>query len=769
MPFHVAKRRLFARVRSCLGSFAGIAWALACCSALVGGHAAAATPEAAPEAAPKARKFNFENDITPILSRYSCNYSGCHGKAEGQNGFKLSVFGFDAKADFDALTKEGRGRRVLLSAPEKSLLLTKASGGLPHGGGVRIPVGSREYKVMRDWIAAGIPFGSDEDPKVASIRLEPRERLLELKARQPLKVIVRYTDDREEDVTELARYQSNNEAVATVDESGLVSIGDVPGQAAVMAAYNGQVDVFSALVPQAPLPAAATKASANNYIDELVNKKLTRLNIEAAGACDDATYLRRVTLDLIGTLPTADEARAFLADKSPDKRARVVEQLFARPEFADFWALQWSDLLRVDREVLGHKPAHDYYEWIRSSFAENKPFDRFARELLTADGPLAEQPQGAFYEVVKRPGDRAATLSQVLLGVRIACAECHHHPHDRWSQTDYYGMTAYFAQLTQKPTPRGLAVVARGNPETKHPRTGETVPAYPLGEPMPVRPVVDATAAAPKPPVVPVSLSKSNEDRRVELADWMTKGTNPWFARNIANRLWAHFLGRGLVEPVDDVRATNPPSNPELLDALSAHLVKNRYDIRELMRSIIASAAYQRATEPTANNERDEQNYSRALFKRMNAEVLLDAVCQTTGVPEKFNGTPLGSRAIQLWDSRAAHYFLRIFGRPLRATACSCERSAAPNVSQVLHLMNSPEIEQKLDHAGGRIKQLVDSITDDKKLVDEMYLTFYARYPNDAERQAAFDLLNRSGANRREAVEDLAWSLLNTLEFTFNH
>lgn len=737
--------------------------------ALVAGLSIFSVGTAAEAAAPTSTKrhFNFENDITPILTRYSCNYSGCHGKAEGQNGFKLSVFGFDARADFDALTKEGRGRRVLLSAPEKSLLLTKASGGVPHGGGVRIDVGSREYNMLRDWIGAGIPFGSEEDPKVASIRMEPRERLLELKATQPLKVVARYTDGREEDVTELARFQTNNETVATVDEVGLVTIGDVPGQAAVMAAYNGQVDVFSALVPQAPLPPTAKKPTATNFIDGLVNKKLERLNIEAAGACDDATYLRRVTLDLIGTLPTAEEARDFLADKRPNKRALVVEDLFQRPEFADFWSLQWSDLLRVDRETLGHKVAHDYYEWIRASFADNKPFDQFARELLTADGPLAEQPQGAFYEVVKKPGDRAATLSQVLLGVRIACAECHHHPHDRWSQTDYYGMTAYFAQLTQKPTPRGPSIAARGNPETKHPRTGEVVVAYPLGETMPVQPKIDPTA--PKPPVVPVSLTKTNEDRRVQLAAWMTKPENPFFAKNISNRLWAHFLGRGLVEPVDDVRATNPPSNPELLDALSAHLVKNKYDVRELMRTIIASAAYQRTTEPTSGNERDEQNYSRALFKRMSAEVLLDAVCQTTGVPEKFNGTPMGSRAIQLWDSRAAHYFLRIFGRPLRATACSCERSAAPNVSQVLHLLNSPEIEQKLDHAGGRIKHLVDTISDDKRLVDELYLSFYARYPSDAERQAAFDLLNRSGAKRREAAEDLAWSLLNTLEFTFNH
>ncbi|MCE9603621.1 MAG: DUF1549 and DUF1553 domain-containing protein [Planctomycetia bacterium] len=770
MPSVVELRRLAMRFRRMLSVGTPNTLAMLCgvVALLATSHIEAALPNA-----PVARRFNFENDITPILSRYSCNYSGCHGKAEGQNGFKLSVFGFDAQADYDALSKEGRGRRLFLADPDKSLLLTKASGAVPHGGGVRIPVGSREYKVLRDWIAAGIPFGTSDDPKVASIRLEPKERLLEPRAKQPLRVVVRYTDGREEDVTELARYQSNNEAVATVDEAGVVSIGDVPGQAAVMAAYNGQVDVFSALVPQAPLPqSSATKPSANNFIDELVNAKLQRLNISAAGNCDDATYLRRITLDLIGTLPTAEEARLFLADTRPDKRARWVEELFERPEFADFWALQWSDLLRVDRETLGHKPAHDYYEWIRSSFADNKPFDQFARELLTADGPLAEQPQGAFYQVVKRPGDRASTVSQVFLGMRIACADCHHHPHDRWSQTDYYGMTAYFAQLTQKPTPRGLALAARGNPETKHPRTGEVVPAHALGEPLPlVESKADAaTPAAPVDPLVAqAKAAKLLEDRRVGLADWMTKRDNPWFARNLSNRLWAHFLGRGLVEPVDDVRATNPPSNPELLAALAEHLSSHQFDVRQLMRVIIASATYQRSTEPSAGNERDEQNYSRALFKRMPAEVLLDAVCQTTGVPEKFAGTPQGSRAIQLWDSRAAHYFLRIFGRPLRATACSCERSVAPNVSQVLHLMNSPEIEQKLDHAGGRIKHLVATISDDKQLVDELYLTFYARYPSEDERRAALDFFRRPNVKRQESVEDLAWSLLNTLEFTFNH
>jgi hypothetical protein len=697
-----------------------------------------------------ARRLNFENDVTPILSRYSCNSSGCHGKAEGQNGFKLSVFGFDAQADYDALVKQGRGRRVSPAAPAESLLLAKASGGVPHGGGVRIAASSREYRLLADWIEAGLPFGAPDDPKVTNIRLEPRERLLAAGDRQPLRVTAHYSDGREEDVTGLARFQSNNETVATVDEAGLVTVGDVPGQSAVMAAYNGYVDVFTALVPQAPSSVVSVSPqTAYNFIDDLVNAKLARLNIAPSGICDDATFLRRVTLDLLGTLPTADEARTFLDDPRPGKRARWVESLFNRPEFADFWALKWSDLLRVDREALGPKAAREYYQWIRQSFAGNKPFDEFARELLTADGPLVEQPQGAFYQVVQRPGDRASTVSQVFLGVRIACAECHHHPYDRWSQTDYYGMTAYFAPLRQKSTPRGNALSAMGEAQIKHPRTGEPVPPRPLGE---------ASSTEP-----------AGGDRRVELAAWLTKPDNPWFARNMANRLWAHFLGRGLVEPVDDVRATNPPSNPELLDALAQHFVEHRYDVRGLMRIIVSSAAYQRATTPSAANERDEQNYSRGLFKRLDAEVLLDAVCQATGVPEKFPGTPLGSRAVQLWDSRASHYFLRIFGRPLRSTACSCERSVEPNVAQVLHLLNSPEIDEKLRRAGGRLAKLSNDVTDDRRLVEELYLTFYSRMPSDDERLAAGDFLRRPGANRGDAVQDLAWSLLNTLEFTFNH
>jgi hypothetical protein len=695
------------------------------------------------------RRINFENDVVPLLSRFGCNSSGCHGKAEGQNGFKLSVFGFDPRADYEALTKEGRGRRVFPAAPDRSLLLGKAGGEMPHGGGVRIRPESREYATLREWIAAGLPFGEASDPKVESISLSPRERILAFGGEQQLRVVARYTDGRTVDVTSLARFQSNNEGLVVVDEAGLVTAGQSPGQAAVMASFMGAVDVFQAVVPRAERIEPYPQTPTHNFIDEHVYAKLRKLNIAPSPQASDAEFLRRAYLDIIGTLPTTDEAREFLADTRPDRRARLVDDLLARPEYADFWALWWSDLLRVDRQALGHKGAYAYYRWIRDSLAANKPLDQMAREIVLAEGPLAEVAPAQFYQASKKPGDAASTLSQIFLGVRIACAECHHHPFDRWSQTDYYGMTAYFAPLARKKSPRGEVLLANGEAAANHPRTGERIFAHALGTNMP--------AEKPQP-----------GDRRGELADWLTSPENPWFARNLANRLWAHFLGRGLVEPVDDVRATNPPTNPELLDALAARLIEARFDMRELIGAIAVSAAYQRSSQTNPTNERDEQNYSRALFKRMPAEVLFDAVCQTTGVDEKFDGLPAGYRAIQLWDSQAPHYFLRLFGRPQRQTACECERNTQASVAQVLHLMNSPEINSKLSHDAGRVARLAREIDADDKLVEELYLTFYSRFPTESERAKGVEHLRSSPAGRRAAAEDLAWSLLNSLEFVFN-
>lgn len=710
------------------------------------------------------RRFNFENDIIAILSRFGCNSSGCHGKAEGQNGFKLSVFGFDPPADFAALTKEGRGRRVFPGSPEHSLLLSKSAGVVPHGGGLRIQRGSNDYETLRGWIAAGMPFGADTDPRVDSIRVEPRERLLDMHGQQQLRVIARYSDGRDLDVTAHAKFQSNNDTLAVVSATGLVHAGDVPGDVAVMAAFMGAVDVFRALVPRAETIAKYGDFPAGNFIDPLVFRKMQKLNIAPSELASDAEYLRRVYLDVIGTLPTADEARRFLTDQRADRRARLVDELLQRPEFADYWALKWADLLRVDRQALGHKRAYSYYKWIRESLAANKPLDQFARELVTAEGPLAEVGPANFYKVVPVAGDAASALSQVLLGVRITCAQCHHHPYDRWSQTDYYGMQAFFAPVSVKATSAGEMLMTSGDPPTKHPRTGAPIFAHALGTQMP-EPA--KTEGAGKTQGAPRSANPS--DRRIALADWLTSPTNPWFARNLTNRAWAHFLGRGLVEPVDDVRDTNPPSNPELLDALAKHLIASKYDFKQLIRTITASRVYQLSSRPNDTNERDEQNYSRAVFKRLDAEVLFDMVCQTTGVPERFEGVPPGARAIQLWDSKVKHYFLKIFGRPQRVSACECERVTEPGVAQILHIMNSPAIHAKLGHDLGSVERLSRLKTDDAQLVDELYLTFFSRFPSEKEKTTAVSYLRKDPAERRQAAEDLAWSMLNSLEFVFNH
>jgi hypothetical protein len=693
--------------------------------------------------------YHFENDIVPILSRHGCNAAGCHGKAEGQNGFKLSVFGFDPEADYTALIQEARGRRVLFTAPEQSLFLLKASGAMAHGGGTRINKANRDYETLRGWIAAGAPFGDPQAPRVVSIEVTPGERILAMKGAQQLRVVATYSDGHKTDVTALAKFQSNHDGLAAVDENGLVTAGEIPGQAAIMASFLGAVDIFRVLVPRGEKIDAYPALAEKNFIDTLVFRQLKKLNIVPSEPARDEEYLRRVYLDVIGTLPTAAEAKRFLDDQRENKRALLVEELLQRPEFADYWALKWADLLQVDRQKLGHKRAYAFYQWIRKCIAANKPHDQMARELLAAEGPLDQTGPANFYQVVSKPGDRASALSQVFLGVRIACAECHHHPFDRWSQTDYYGMQAFFTPVRVQKSGRGDILITAAGPQISHPRTKEPIFAHPLGTKMP--------AADP------------SGDRRGVLAEWLTAPENPWFARNFANRVWASFLGRGLVEPVDDVRATNPPSNPELLDALGKHVVESQFDLKQLIRTITSSHVYQLSSKPNATNIKDEMNYSRALFRRINAEVLLDMVSQTTGIAETFDGMPPGYRAIQLWDSSVANDFLKMFGRPARVSACECERNVEATVSQVLHFLNSPRIQGKLEHERGMIARLVQVSKSDTELVNELYLTFFSRFPTDQERSNALQYLQRFPDQRRHAVEDLAWSMLNSMEFLFNH
>ena len=698
------------------------------------------------------RHWSFCNDIEPILSKYGCNGSACHGKAEGQNGFRLTVFGFDAEADFIQITKDTMGRRVNTVAPEQSLLLLKATSSVGHGGGGRLHPDQEEYEVLKDWIAAGAPWGHPDDPTLISIDVQPDEAVLAVQATQSLQVMAHWSDGHQSDVTRLALYQSNRPGLAQVDEGGMVKTGTAPGVAAIMASYLGQVDLFQAVIPRPTEldedPKADFERESLQEIDRLVARRLKLLRIRPSSPVSDETFVRRVYLDILGTLPTAKEARAHLTDPRPDRRAQLVDDLLQRPEYGDYWAQKWSDLLRVDRKALGHQRAYEYYRWIQDSFATNKPLDVFAREIVQATGPVDEVPAAHFYHAVSQPNEMASTLSQTFLGVRITCAECHHHPYDRWGQIDYFGMQAFFTQVQFQPSAIGEIIVDSGTSTTKHPRTEEEIYAHALGEPMPSEML--------------------SGDRRQVFADWLTSPDNPWFARNLANRLWAHFMGRGLVEPVDDVRLTNPPTNPELLDLLAETLIEHEFDQHDMIRVIVLSDAYQRSCGINETNEDDRWNYSRFPFKRLEAEVLLDAVCQVTGIPEKYAGMPLGTRAVQLWDSQVTNEFLGLFGRPVRTTVCSCERTIQPTVSQVLHLMNSPRLHNKLSNRTNVLTSLVNSLPDNEAILDELYLTLFCRFPNDEEIQFGSQFLVHAD-DRRQAIEDLAWGMMNSLEFAFNH
>lgn len=691
------------------------------------------------------RSYHFENDIEPLFGRYGCNSSGCHGKAEGQNGFKLSVFGSDVEADYAALVKEARGRRLFNAAPEKSLFLMKASGQLPHGGGIRIPASSEAYATIRGWIAAGAPLGPTTAPVVTAVRVEPRERTMAMAAGQQLRVTATYSDGRAVDVTHIARFQSNNDELAKVTATGFVQTTDMPGEATVMAAFMNETAVMRVFVPR-PGKVDFPQLPTRNFIDPLVDAKLRKLNVVPNGLADDATYLRRVYLDLVGQLPTSAEARRFLADADPGKRAKLVEVLLERPEYADLWALRWADLLRVERSILGHQGAYAYYRWIRDAVAKNVPLDRFARDLITAEGPLEDQPAGYFYKAITKPGDMANTFTQVFLGVRITCAECHHHPSDRWTQNDYYGMTAFFTPVRLQKVGPLESVVAQGDATAKHLRTGLPVAAMALGQ----------------------SATTGPGDVRPHLAEWLTDAKNPYFARNAVNRLWAYLMGRGLIDPVDDVRSSNPPSNSELLDALAAKFVELKYDTKALLRLIVAARVYQASSKPNDTNLRDTHNYSRFYLKRPQAEVLLDMVSDATGVPEKFLGFPAGTRAVQVWDSKIRHDFLKQFGRPMRTTACECERVSEPTTAQILHLMNGDTVTHKLRHDDGHVVRWLRAYTDDRQLTEELFLAFLSRLPtNDEWKQIEAHVKKIN--NRREAFEDVAWALLNSKEFLFNH
>ncbi|HEY3787940.1 MAG TPA: DUF1549 domain-containing protein [Urbifossiella sp.] len=697
----------------------------------------------------KPRPISFDSDIIPILTKATCNAGGCHGKAEGQNGFKLSVFGFDPPADHAAIMKEARGRRVFPSSPESSLLLLKATGRVPHGGGKKIDEGSLRYKRLARWIAEGSAYGKGEAPPIVSLEVEPSLRTLALKGTQQLRVTAVDSVGVRRCVTAEAEFESNAPNIAAIDRRGWVEAGEHPGEAAMLVRYLGHVAVCRITLPRPgvsfPRPAEA------NFIDKHVWDKLARLGIPPSGPSADSEFLRRVYLDTIGTLPTANEARAFLASTDANKRAKLIDTLLERPEYADYWSMQWADLLRVDRDAVTPKAAVAMTRWLRQEFAANRPFDQFARDILTARGNTAKEGPAALYVAVQSPEELSRSIAQLFCGVRIACAQCHHHPSAQWGQDDYFALAGFFSGVVRKPLPGGGTAIADGpGADLKNPRTGLIVPSRALG----ARVAADFV---------------KQPDRRAILAEWMTGPENPYFAPSIANRLWSHYFGRGLVEPLDDFRPTNPPTNEPLLADLAKHLRDSKFDLKAFTRMLLNSRAYQLTSRSIPGNADDSQNFSHAAAKAIPAEVLLDAISETTGVPEKFNGVPDGTRAIQLWDNRIPSYFFRIFGRPLRASVCECERSNEPSITQALHLMNSPEIMEKIRARSGTAHKLADSKKPPAVIVEELYLTVLSRAPTEKEMAAMKQSFAESGTDRRAAAEDILWALLNSKEFLFNH
>jgi Protein of unknown function (DUF1553)/Protein of unknown function (DUF1549)/Bacterial Ig-like domain (group 2) len=696
--------------------------------------------------------INFPNQITPLFTKYSCNGGGCHGKSGGQNGFRLSLLGFEPKEDYEYLVKEGRGRRLFPAAPDQSLLLMKATARLPHGGGQRIDVDSPAYRLVKRWIEQGMPYGKESDPQVTHIEVLPAERLMEREGSQQIVVVAHYSDGSTEDVTRTTQFDSNDTEMAEVSASGLVTTGQLTGSVAVMARYQGHVDVFRATIP---LGIKTDKLPpAKNFVDELVRGKLKALGLPSSQVCDDATFLRRVSVDVAGRLPTLAETEAFLADDSAQKREALIDRLLDSTDYADYFANKWSAILRNKRRLdVEKRSTFAFHEWIRDCLNANKPYDQFVREILTATGTPGQSPPVGWYREVKDASAQLEDTAQLFLGLRIQCARCHHHPFEKWSQQDYYGFSAFFAQVGRK---RGQVQNEDrifhkvGLATAQNPKTGQNVKPSGLGGQQ-----LDVPA---------------EQDPRQALADWMSAKDNPFFSRSLVNRYWKHFFGRGLVDPEDDMRVTNPASNPELLDALAKDFVDHGFDLKHLVRTICSSATYQLAAEPNEWNQDDKQNFSRYYPKRLNAEVLLDAIDQVTGTQTTFGGIPAGTRAVQLPDTGFNSYFLTVFGRPEASSACECERSSEANLAQSLHLLNSSEIQGKLTAASGNAARLAGDKSRPHELkIRELYLLAFSRVPTTEEMTIALAHINKNEQDPKRAYEDIVWALVNTKEFLFNH
>ena len=697
-------------------------------------------------------EISFNLDVIPIFTAAGCNAGGCHGQASGKDGFHLSLFGYDPEGDHRSLIEQLPGRRLNFAFPGSSLLLEKAAGAVPHTGGRLIEPDSSAYRQIERWIEAGGPKDHDEVASVTHIELSPPALLLRGPSKEvPLVIRAHYSDGTDRDVTDLAILRTSNEVSAAITEDRRVRSG-TPGEAFVTASYDVHtVGVAVTTLPDSRAKQWVDKASVEhpaNYIDELVEQKLRRVRVLPSGICDDETFLRRLYIDVVGALPTPEERAEFLADESKDKRARLIDSLVDRKEFAELWVMQWAELLRIrSNEDISQKAALLYFEWIRDRIGENMPVDEMVRELLGASGGTFANPPTNFYQVERDDLVLAENIAQAFLGIRLQCAKCHNHPFDRWTQDDYYGFAAFVSQVGRKGAedPREQIIYDKARGEIRHPVSDRKVEPKFLGGDEP---------------------ELDGQDRRAALAGWLTSPENPWFARSLANRVWAYFMGPGIVEPVDDFRVSNPPSNAPLLDALAARLIEYDYDFKQLVRDITSSRAYQRETAANSTNGADLRNAARAQVRRIRAETLLDLYCQVTEVPQKFDGLPLGARAVEIADGATTNYFLRTFGRSPRESVCACDVSLEPSLSQALHLLNGDVVHDKIT-AGGLIPRWLEEGFSPRQVIERIYLRALSRAPEEMELE---DIMSRIGeAPDVAALEDVFWAVLNSREFLFQH
>lgn len=705
----------------------------------------------------KPRPISFQLDVMPVLTAAGCNTGSCHGSARGQDGFHLTLYGFDPKGDHFRLTHEMAGRRINLALPEDSLLLTKADGTVPHTGGKLFEKGSPFHETLVQWIRDGAEYDKGEIPQPLAIEVEPKQMVLTgADIQVPLTVRATYSDGTDRDVSTLSTYSTSNDNSVAIHKSDGVANSKNRGEAFLLARFALFTEGAQAIVIPKDVQYTRPEFPAANYIDPLVADKLHKLRIIPSTVAEDEVFLRRVFLDVVGVPPTTEERTAFLEDKRPNKREVLIDDLISRKEFTEMWVMKWAELMQIRTfqnggQSVSYKAALGYYNWLRDRIAANMPLNEMVGELLSAKGGTFSSPATNFFQVEQDVMKLTENVAQVFMGTRIQCAQCHNHPFDRWTMDDYYGFASFFAQVKRKPAedPRERVVYDEGG-EIPHLVTKKPVPPKFLG--------------GPKPELKP------GESRRESVAGWLAAPDNPWFARNVVNIVWAHFNGVGIVEPVDDVRVSNPPSNPELLDELAKRFVSYNFDLRKLVRDICNSRTYQLSTRTNDTNVDDNRNFSHSMVRRVRAEVLLDSISAVTKTPNKFKGLPLGAKAVQIADGNTTNYFLTTFGRATRATVCSCEVKMEPNLSQALHLLNGDNTHDRIKR-GKVVADLLAEKKEPKEIIEQMYLKALSRKPTDTEREKLLAAVAESPKPEdvRDTLEDVFWALLNSKEFIFNH